>query len=88
MSQFRKFLLEKTGDDYTTILTELDSLNESVPVVRILFEILSHIVSVRKEIESVINMVEDKKLKKYLNGFIVSCVFLSSILKVVTSTKK
>ena len=57
-------------------------------MVRILFEILSHIGSVRKEIESVINMVEDKKLKKYLKGFIVSCVFLSSILKVVTSTKK
>jgi hypothetical protein len=50
-------------------------------VVGILFEILSHIVSVRKEVESVIKMVKDKKLKKNLKGFIVSCVFLSGILK-------
>jgi hypothetical protein len=84
MSKFRKFLIEKNNDNYTTILEELASLNKSPLVVRILFEILSHIVSVMKEIESVINMVEDKKLKKYLSGFVLSCVFLSSILKIAT----
>jgi hypothetical protein len=89
VSKFKEFLIDKEDNDcHTTIFEEISIVNESVAVVGNLLEILSHIMSVRKEVEGVINLVEDKKLKKYLKGFIVSCVFLSSLLKVVTSTKK
>ncbi len=88
MSRFTEFLLDEgTDDHHTTIIEGIASVNEAAPVVELLLGILSHIAAVRKEIEGVINLVEDQKLKKYLKGFVVSCVFLAGLLKVVTSTK-
>ncbi|MGO8762327.1 MAG: hypothetical protein ACLQUS_10095 [Desulfobaccales bacterium] len=89
MSRLSEFLLdEEINDDYTTIYEEIASVNEAAPVVGILLGILSHIAAVRKEVEGVINLVEDHNLKKYLKAFVVSCVFLTGLLKAVTSTKK
>ncbi len=89
MSRFKEFLLDKEDNDcYTTIYEEIASVNKAGPVAEILLGILNHIAAIRKEVEGVINLVEDQKLKKYLKGFVVSCVFLAGLLKVVTSTKK
>ena len=84
MSRFTEYLIN-TEDSYTYISDY--SVNESGPVVEALLGILSHIVSVKKDVASVINMVEDEQLKKYLKIFLTSCVFITALLKSVTSNK-
>jgi len=84
MSRFTDFLID-TEDDYKYQFES--TINEAGPVVETLLGILTHIVGVKKEVEGVINMVEDKQLKKYLKGFLTSCVLISTLLKSVTHNK-
>ena len=84
MSRFTDFLID-TEDKYTFISDY--KVNEAGPVVDTLMGILSHIVGVKKEVEGVINMVDDKQLKMYLKKFLTSCVFISALLKSVTTIK-
>ena len=84
MSRFTEYLIN-TENNYTFISDY--KVNEAEPVLDTLLGILTHIEGVKKEIDSVINMVEDKQLKLYLKKFLTSCVFTTALLKSVTQNK-
>jgi hypothetical protein len=81
MSRFTEYLMN-TEDSYTCISDY--SVNEAGPVVETLIKILSHIMGAKKEVEGVINLIEDKQLKKHLKTFLISCVFITALLKSLT----